>query len=121
MKASGRWNVRLGAALAAPSPAMAAVVNPPRRSNSTVDTVRYWNQVAIDASGLDHTPVEPGPVEPGSRVLGEQLGPVRSARAIAIVEIAVFDAVDALTGNLYRSYTGLARETRLSPPPRTTR
>ncbi len=135
---SGRWTARVGAALlaavavptfsagvATPSEAFgprvsaqqttafaSLVVNPPRRSNSTADSIRYWNQVAIDASGLDHTPVEPGPVEPGSRVFGEQLGPVRSVRAIAIVQIAVFDAVNALTGNTYRSHTGLARETR---------
>jgi hypothetical protein len=138
MKMSGKWNARVGVALLAAfatplfaqskagpeeifgpristrATALAAplAVNPPRRSNSTVDSVRYWNQVAIDASGLDHTPVEPGPVEPGNRVFGEQLGPVRSIRAIAIVQIAVFDAVNAVTGNVYRSYTGLARETR---------
>jgi len=85
----------------------AAVVNPPRRSSSTADTLRYWNQVAIDASGLDHTPVATGE----TRVFGEQLGPGRSARAMAIVHIAMFDAVNAITGG-YRSYTGLARETR---------
>jgi hypothetical protein len=83
-----------------------------RRSDSTADTFRYWNQIAIDASGLDHTPVEPGPVEdPPGRVFGEQLGPTRASRAMAIVHIAMFDAVNAITGG-YRSYTGLARETR---------
>ena len=85
----------------------AAVVNPPRRSSSTADTLRYWNQIAIDASGVDHTPVAAGE----NRVFGEQLGPGRSARAMAIVHIAIFDAVNAITGG-YRSYTGLARETR---------
>ena len=30
-----------------------------------------WNRIAIDASGLDHTPVRPGE----SRVFGEQVGP----------------------------------------------
>ena len=53
-----------------------------------------------------------GPVEePPGRVFGEQLGPGRSARAMAIVHIAMFDAVNAITGG-YRSYTGMARETR---------
>jgi hypothetical protein len=85
----------------------AAVVNPPRRSNATIDTVRYWNQISIDASGLDHTPVAPGE----DRVFGEALGPGRSSRAMAIVHIAMFDAVNALTGG-FRSYTGMARETR---------
>ena len=128
---SGRWTTSVGASLLAAmatqavsadkplSPSdvygpritatatTAAVVNPPRRSSSTADTLRYWNQIAIDASGVDHTPVAAGE----NRVFGEQLGPGRSARAMAIVHIAMFDAVNAITGG-YRSYTGLARETR---------
>src|SRR5256885_1537757 len=43
--------------------------------------VLYWNQVAIDASGLDHTPPAPGE----NRVFHEQLGPGGASRAIAIV------------------------------------
>jgi len=85
----------------------AALPDAVRRSDSTADTLRYWNQIAIDASGIDHTPVAPGE----NRVFGEQLGPGRSARAMAIVHIAMFDAVNAITGG-YRSYTGLARERR---------
>ena len=64
----------------------------------------HWNEVAINASGVDHTPVLPG----DPRVFGEQIGPGRSARAIAIVQIAVFDALIAVNGR-YRSYTGLPR------------
>jgi hypothetical protein len=64
--------------------------------------VRHWNQIAIDASGLDHTPVAPGE----SRVFGEQLGPGRSSRALAIVHVAVFEAVNAIRGG-YRSYVRL--------------
>jgi hypothetical protein len=55
-----------------------------------------WNQIAIDASGADHE---------GPR---EQLGPGRSSRAIAIVHIAIFDALNAAVGG-YESYTGLRR------------
>jgi len=93
-------------ALAFTSAAVSQVVNPPRRSNATIDTLRYWNQVAIDASGVDHIPGVPG-----GRQGAEQLGPGRSARAMAIVHIAMFDAVNAISGG-YRSYTGMARETR---------
>ncbi len=64
--------------------------------------VHHWNGVAIDASGLDHTPVTPGE----DRVFGEQLGPTRASRAIAIVQIAVFEAVNAIEGG-YQSYVGL--------------
>ena len=77
---------------------------PSRHGSSSTDRLRYWNQVAVDASGLDHTPVLPGE----DRVFGEQLGPGRASRAIAIVHIAIFDAVNAIKGG-YRSYTGIPR------------
>ena len=69
--------------------------------------VHHWNQIAIDASGLDHTPPAPGE----SRVYGEQLGPGRSSRAMAIVHIAIFDSVNAIAGG-YKSYTGLPRASK---------
>lgn len=64
--------------------------------------VRNWNKIAIQAIALDHTPVSPGE----TRVYGEQLGPARTSRAMAIVHIAIFDAVNAIDGR-YRSYTDL--------------
>jgi len=66
----------------------------------TVDAMHHWNSIAIDSSGLDHTPVEAG----DPRIFGEQLGPGRSSRAMAIVHIAIFDAVNAIAKR-YRSYT----------------
>jgi hypothetical protein len=64
-------------------------------------SVRHWNQVAIDASGLDHTP------SGESDLFGEQLGPGRSARAVAIVHVAIFEAVNAIAGG-YTSYLDMA-------------
>jgi len=64
--------------------------------------IRHWNEIAINASGLDHTPVALGE----NRVFGEQLGPVRASRALAIVHIAVFEAVNAIDGRC-QSYCGL--------------
>ena len=52
-----------------------------------LDSLHRWNLIAINASGLDHTPVAPGE----NRVFGEQLGPGRASRAMAIVHIAMFD------------------------------
>jgi hypothetical protein len=75
-------------------------VRPRRRFSGAADTLRYWNEIAIDASGLDHTPAEPGE----NRVFGEQLGPGRASRAMAIVHIAMFDAVNSIAGG-HRSYT----------------
>jgi hypothetical protein len=43
----------------------------PRRGSDALDVLRHWNDIAIDASGLDHTPVGPGE----RRIFGEQLGP----------------------------------------------
>jgi PAP2 superfamily len=67
-----------------------------------IDAVRRWNEAALSATGLDHTPVAPGE----NRVFGEQLGPCRASRAMAIVHIAMFDAVNAAVGE-YQSYTGV--------------
>jgi PAP2 superfamily len=76
---------------------------PPLPTNhSQGDPIHRWNEIAIDASGLDHTPVAPG----DPRVFGEQLGPGRSSRAMAIVHIAIFDTVNAVDRR-YRSYTGV--------------
>lgn len=61
-----------------------------------------WNHIAIDATGLDHTPVAPGE----NRVFGEQLGPGRASRAEAIVHIAMFEALNAIDGG-FQSYVGL--------------
>lgn len=58
-----------------------------------------WNKIAVDTSGLDHSPVQPGE----TRTFGHQLGPTRSSRAMAIVHIAIFEAVNAVNGG-YVSY-----------------
>ena len=70
--------------------------------NAAVDVLTHWNKISVDASGLDHTPVAPG----DPRIFGEQLGPARAARAIAIVHIAMFDSVNAIAGG-YKSYTNV--------------
>ncbi|HEY0460986.1 MAG TPA: phosphatase PAP2 family protein [Pyrinomonadaceae bacterium] len=73
------------------------------RGENALARLRHWNEIAINASGLDHTPLAPGE----TRVFGEQLGPGRSSRAMAIVHIAIFEAINAISGD-YRSYTGIA-------------
>jgi hypothetical protein len=84
---------------AAPTTQARAPAAPPPRT-ALVSWVRRWNWIAIDASGLDHTP--PAACDP--RVFGEQLGPGRSARAMAIVHIAIHDALNAILGE-YESYS----------------
>src|SRR5512139_1724759 len=94
-----RWSALL---LLAGSLAVTASAHADKHGPGTLGWVRHWNHLAIDASGLDHTPLAPGE----ARVFGEQLGPGRSSRAVAIAQIAVFEAVNAITQR-YESYTGL--------------
>ncbi|MBO0725605.1 MAG: hypothetical protein J2P52_08400, partial [Blastocatellia bacterium] len=77
-----------------------ALVPPP--DPETLPRLLFWNKVTLDANALDHTP--PGPGE--NRVFGEQVGPVRTARAFAIVHIAISDAVNAIQRR-YKTYTNL--------------
>src|SRR4029077_15933334 len=87
-----------------PAPNVPPLVGP----RQGLDSLHRWNVIAINATGLDHTPVAPGE----NRVFGEQLGPGRSSRAMAIVHIAMFDALEAVVGG-YTSYTG----TQATPGP----
>lgn len=81
-------------------PASSATAASP--SNKDAATLARWNQIAIDASGLDHTPVPAG----NPRIFGEQLGPARASRAIAIVHIAMFDSVNGVIGS-YKTFTNI--------------
>src|SRR5438552_1706383 len=87
-----------------PAPNVPPLVGP----RHGLDSLHRWNVISINTSGLDHTPVAPGE----NRVFGEQLGPGRASRAMAIVHIAMFDALDAVVGG-YTSYTG----TQAAPGP----
>src|SRR5437763_10703324 len=87
-----------------PAPNIPPLVGP----RHGLDSLHRWNVIAINATGLDHTPGAPGE----NRVFGEQLGPGRSSRAMAIVHVAMFDALDAVVGG-YTSYTG----TQAAPGP----
>ena len=101
---SGGVRAQLGP-LFNPDFSRATIARHARRHWAASETaVLRWNDVAIDSSGIDHTPVSPAE----TRVFGEQLGPGRSARAMAIVHIAIFDAVNAITGS-HRGYTALPR------------
>ncbi|MCA1579950.1 MAG: phosphatase PAP2 family protein [Acidobacteria bacterium] len=74
------------------------------RPGAGADEILRWNEIAINASGLDHTAVLAGE----NRVFGEQFGPGRAARAMAIVHVAIFDAVNSIAGG-YKSYSGIGR------------
>ena len=84
----------------ATSPAPNGTPVPVPTVSQPAELVRHWNGVALTATGLDHTPV--GPNE--TRVFGEQLGPTRSSRAMAIIHVSMFDAINSIQGG-YESYT----------------
>jgi len=75
---------------------------PNQAPKKALDALHRWNGIAIDASGLDHTPTGVG----APHIFGEQIGPGRASRAMAIVHIAIFDAANAVMGG-YKSYTGV--------------
>ncbi|MFI5077104.1 MAG: hypothetical protein ACHQRO_07165 [Vicinamibacteria bacterium] len=72
------------------------------RPANTLERLHHWNHVAIDSSGLDHSPVGVG----APHTFGHQLGPGRSSRAMAIVHVALFEVVNAIDRR-YESYLGV--------------
>jgi hypothetical protein len=82
-----------------------AVRKPPRIPASTLDRYLMWNEIALDTTAIDHTPVDPASGEDPRR-FGEQFGPTRASYALAIVHIAMFDAENAITKK-YVSYSGI--------------
>src|SRR3712207_2786133 len=71
---------------AAPQHSPAPSRRPPPQGEDAAGRLRYWNEIALSANALDHTPVAAGE----RRVFGEQLGPGRTSQAFAIVHIAIF-------------------------------
>lgn len=61
----------------------------------------YWTNLAWQVVAIDHTP----PMTAGIERDAEQLGPTRSSRALAMVHLAVFDAVNAICRR-YPGYSG---------------
>jgi membrane-associated phospholipid phosphatase len=75
----------------------------PTKPTSTYERLFAWQEVALDTTAIDHTPVPPG----GNYVFGQQFGPPRASRAMAIAHIAMFEAVNAYYKQ-YKSYAGVA-------------
>jgi hypothetical protein len=60
-------------------------------ANGPVDVILEWNAVALEANAIDHT----GPEAPGDQLSVTQ-GPPASARVLAIVHAAMFDAYNSV-------------------------
>ncbi|WP_426191692.1 vanadium-dependent haloperoxidase [Massilia sp. DWR3-1-1] len=61
----------------------------------------YWTNLAWQVVAYDHT----APAQAGLERDAEQLGPTRSSRALAIVHLAIYDAVNAICRR-YPGYSG---------------
>jgi PAP2 superfamily len=85
---------------AAPSEGNSTTSTDELSSTSASAELVSWNQIALDTVWKDATP--PGPGE--KRVTGQQGGPTRGSRALAIVHIAIYDAVQSIAGT-YQPYT----------------
>lgn len=78
----------------------------PRIPVDAFDRYLVWHEISLDTTAIDHAPVDPTSGEDPRR-FGEQLGPHKSSYAMAIIHIAMFEAINAITRK-YESYVGLA-------------
>jgi hypothetical protein len=69
----------------------------PAGPNATA-RLAWWNEAMLSANAVDHTP----PLAGAPALGAEQGGPTRTSRAFAIVQIAVYDALNAI----YKRYPG---------------
>jgi len=84
----------------------------PRVAADVFERYMLWNEIALDTTAIDHTPLTVGDARPR---WGEQFGPARTSRAMAIVHIAMFEVVHAVTRR-FESYAHVepARDRNLS-------
>lgn len=61
------------------------------------DAVLRWNAIALDVIAEDHSGTWSATTAGGPRP--DQAGPTRSSRALAIVHLAIYDAVNAIDGS----------------------
>jgi hypothetical protein len=66
--------------------------------------VLHWHEAMVQAVQYDYVPPAPGE----NRVYLQHPGPTHASRAVAIVALAVFDALNAIYGR-YPSYAGVPR------------
>ena len=80
--------------------------------------VKLWHTVALDTSALDHTLDADPNFEPGTPGFAtpSQGGPTRTSRALAMVQIAVFDALNSIERR-YMSYANDSPEAGVNASP----
>ncbi|PSB02615.1 vanadium-dependent haloperoxidase [Merismopedia glauca] len=63
-----------------------------------MDAILYWNNIALEAVAIDHTNTPAKGEQKAIPAKGEQGGPTRTARALAIVHLAMYDAFNSIAG-----------------------
>jgi membrane-associated phospholipid phosphatase len=91
--------------------------------DTTIPVLLAWNHVSLDMTSIDHTTAGqkvvvsgiPVPLPIFEPTYGEQFGPPRSSRAMAIVHLAMFEATNAIDSR-FASYRppGEAQDIRTS-------
>ena len=77
-----------------------------RRITDTTDRVVFWHEVLLDSIALDHTP------DPDTGAVDfTQGGPGRTSRALAMTQIAVYDAVNSFS-LAFEPYNDIGRANR---------
>jgi len=71
----------------------------PRIPINLSDRILLWHEVSLDTNALDYVP------PPDGGLYHQQFGPHRSSRAIAVVQLTVFEVVNAKFPK-YQSYVG---------------
>ncbi len=74
-----------------------------RGVTDSMDRVLLWHEIALDSVAIDHTP-DPDTGEAGAA----NAGPPRTSRALAMTQIAVFDAANSVLGG-YTAYNDIGR------------
>ena len=77
-------------------------------TSSASSELLAWSQIALDAVYMDATPTTAG-----GTPANEEAGPPRASRALAIVHIAIYDAVQSIAG-IYNTYTSMPINSKAS-------
>jgi hypothetical protein len=92
----------------APADSQAADTDEALTSSSASSELLAWSQIALDAVYMDATPSTAN-----GTPANEEAGPPRASRALAIVHIAIYDAVQSIAG-VYNPYTDMPINSKAS-------
>lgn len=79
-----------------------------RRVSDTADRILMWHEILLDSVALDHTP------DPDTNLVDfVQGGPTRTSRALAMTQVAVYDAINSFRVR-FEPYNNIGRSSRFA-------